>query len=271
MYFYNARYYDSYLNRFIQADTIVPDPGNPQDLNRFSYVRNNPVRYTDPTGHCIFGIDTLVCLAAGGAIVGAAIGYGKQVYDNVQSGMDVKDALTTDIDAEPIVKGAFLGATIPVVGAYVATAFGVGGAATAAGGTATAACADGDCTNEIEGASRAIQRLPNFADIQKAVEHYAKHVKGVIFKNGESLTKPGGPDMPEFGSFGEYIDAARSFLSGPAADGVMQVIRASGDLVRFDPSTGYFGVLSSDQVIRTFFRPDGNEAQQLQYFLEQIR
>jgi len=29
----------------------VPNPYNPQDLNRFSYVRNNPIRYNDPTGH----------------------------------------------------------------------------------------------------------------------------------------------------------------------------------------------------------------------------
>ena len=33
-----------------RADTIVPDPGDPQALNRYSYVLNNPVRYTDPTG-----------------------------------------------------------------------------------------------------------------------------------------------------------------------------------------------------------------------------
>ena len=49
--FYNARYYDPLLRRFISPDTIVPDPGNPQDLNRYSYVRNNPVRYSDPTGN----------------------------------------------------------------------------------------------------------------------------------------------------------------------------------------------------------------------------
>ena len=51
LYFYNARYYDPYLNRFIGPDTIIPDPANPQDLNRYSYARNNPLRYTDPTGH----------------------------------------------------------------------------------------------------------------------------------------------------------------------------------------------------------------------------
>jgi len=49
--FYNARYYDPALGRFLQADTIVPEPGNPQALNRYSYSANNPQRYTDPTGH----------------------------------------------------------------------------------------------------------------------------------------------------------------------------------------------------------------------------
>jgi hypothetical protein len=39
------------LGRFLSADTIVPDPSNPQRLNRFSYTRNNPLKYTDPTGH----------------------------------------------------------------------------------------------------------------------------------------------------------------------------------------------------------------------------
>lgn len=39
------------LGRFAQADTIVPDPGNPQSLNRYSYVLNNALKYTDPTGH----------------------------------------------------------------------------------------------------------------------------------------------------------------------------------------------------------------------------
>ncbi len=35
----------------LQADTIIPEPGNPQALNRYSYVLNNPLKYTDPTGH----------------------------------------------------------------------------------------------------------------------------------------------------------------------------------------------------------------------------
>ena len=30
----------------------MPDPKNPQSLNRYSYVHNNPMGYTDPTGRC---------------------------------------------------------------------------------------------------------------------------------------------------------------------------------------------------------------------------
>jgi RHS repeat-associated protein len=51
LYYYNARYYDPELGRFIQPDTKVPDFSNPQSYNRYSYCVNDPLRYTDPTGH----------------------------------------------------------------------------------------------------------------------------------------------------------------------------------------------------------------------------
>ncbi len=69
LYFYQARYYNPALGRFISPDSIVPEPGNPQSLNRYSYVTNNPLRYTDPTGH-FFGLDDLII----GVVVGAIIG-----------------------------------------------------------------------------------------------------------------------------------------------------------------------------------------------------
>ncbi len=51
LYFYEARYYDPVLGRFISPDTIVPDPENPQALSRYSYVLNNPLQYIDPSGN----------------------------------------------------------------------------------------------------------------------------------------------------------------------------------------------------------------------------
>jgi RHS repeat-associated protein len=46
-----ARWYDPYIGQWIEPDSIVPDPTNPQSLNRYSYTLNNPLRYNDPTGH----------------------------------------------------------------------------------------------------------------------------------------------------------------------------------------------------------------------------
>jgi RHS repeat-associated protein len=56
LYFYNARWVDVYLNRWLQPDSIIPDPGNVLDWDRYSYVRNNPLKYSDPSGHCVYGV-----------------------------------------------------------------------------------------------------------------------------------------------------------------------------------------------------------------------
>ncbi|NIP28326.1 MAG: RHS repeat-associated core domain-containing protein, partial [Phycisphaerae bacterium] len=59
---YNARYYNPLVGRFVAADTVVPDYQNPQKLNRYSYVRNNPLKYIDPTGHAdVCGITAEDC------------------------------------------------------------------------------------------------------------------------------------------------------------------------------------------------------------------
>ena len=57
LYDYGARFYDSLTGRFISPDPLFfHEPEKillqPQELNLYSYVRNNPINLTDPTGLC---------------------------------------------------------------------------------------------------------------------------------------------------------------------------------------------------------------------------
>ena len=86
LYYYNARMYDPALGRFTQADTIVPEPSRPLAFDRYAYVYNNPVRYSDPSGHCIFaGVDTIACLLVALKI----LDYGWTAWDMWQAGRTI--------------------------------------------------------------------------------------------------------------------------------------------------------------------------------------
>jgi len=54
LYFYETRYYDSTLGRFISPDNVIPDALNPDAFNRYSYALNNPILYSDPSGEWAF-------------------------------------------------------------------------------------------------------------------------------------------------------------------------------------------------------------------------
>jgi len=66
IYYYGARFYSADIGRFLSPASIVPGAGNPQALNRYSYVLNNPLRYTDPSGHCMPGINCPPGMGGGG-------------------------------------------------------------------------------------------------------------------------------------------------------------------------------------------------------------
>ena len=52
----NGRIYDPLIARMTSADPMVPDPLNGQAWNRYSYVVNNPLAFTDPSGYCFLGL-----------------------------------------------------------------------------------------------------------------------------------------------------------------------------------------------------------------------
>ena len=48
--YYGARYYDAKVGRFMGVDAWEGDMRDPQSLNKYAYVVNNPLKYLDPTG-----------------------------------------------------------------------------------------------------------------------------------------------------------------------------------------------------------------------------
>lgn len=91
----------------------------------------------------------------------------------------------------------------------------------------------------------------NFASEERLEEHWLKH----------------GMNPSEFSptlSKDEYLAKARVFFASRDAE-VLLKVRDNGDELRFRPSTSEFGVLRSDQVIRTYFRPNDG----LQYWERQ--
>ncbi len=171
LYFYHARYYAPDLGRFIQADTIVQAPADPQTLNRYTYAGNNPVKYTDPSGHGwfskFFGSILQILGILGAPFTGGAslwLAFGGTVWSGVQAvqahqfgawaaGFAVSAALGFAFQLSSIsnfalqvgvnaVKGAAIGAIAGGVGSLVAGgSFGEGAGYGAIGGAAGGAIA----------------------------------------------------------------------------------------------------------------------------------
>ena len=102
----NGRLYDPLLHRFLAPDNYVQDPYNTQNFNRYGYVYNNPLLYTDPSGEVFVPI-----------LIGAAVAAATYTVT----------ALTADV---PFTAGGLAKATL-IGAASGAMTFGIGEAATA--------------------------------------------------------------------------------------------------------------------------------------------
>ena len=75
LYYFGARYYDPAIGRFISADSIVPSASDAQTFNRYTYARDNPIVYVDPTGHFLDFIGNFFSAVWSGiTTIGSAIG-----------------------------------------------------------------------------------------------------------------------------------------------------------------------------------------------------
>jgi len=111
-----SRYYDPDIGRFLNADDVnYLDPETIGGLNLYAYCLNNPIKYSDCSGHFPFLIALILGL---GIIVGGALG-GKHAYDKaIKAGKTGADLFWSTVG------GAILGAGVGLAagGFIVATA-----------------------------------------------------------------------------------------------------------------------------------------------------
>lgn len=96
----NGRLYDPVLHRFLSPDNYIQNPFNTQNFNRYGYVLNNPLKYSDPSGEFIIA-----------ALIGAAISV-------------IANGIINSIYGEGFFKGAGKAAIFGAIGG--AAAFGIG-------------------------------------------------------------------------------------------------------------------------------------------------
>ncbi len=166
-YDYGARSYDPALGRFVQSDVVIPQRGDPQSLNRYAYVRNNPFKYVDETGHC-WGIANGI--------------RNLPTYGTTCNNLDMALTIAQHPEATAAQKAgavAYIAAegtahTVVLVGGGILAWKGAAAAISAIGGTgaavtlskvgevaAGAACVDGDCTDEVRDGLNLLERTAN--------------------------------------------------------------------------------------------------------------
>ena len=110
----NGRVYDPTTARFLSADPHIQAPSETQSYNRYSYVKNNPLKYVDPSGFLFSGLKKRFKKAVQGLknyIKGEAkTGFGSNPYSSLKN-FHYNIFLPTDLGAQILhsepVKGFF--------------------------------------------------------------------------------------------------------------------------------------------------------------------
>ena len=133
LYYLNSRYYDANTCRFISPDDTeyLGANGDLNSYNLYAYCSNNPVMYTDPSGH--FVVSALIGAIIAGALVGALTKYVPDVCEKaIQDGFQWNDLA---IDKESLKEYTIAAAKGAVLGAAYGTGLGMAAAAFQAGAT----------------------------------------------------------------------------------------------------------------------------------------
>jgi RHS repeat-associated protein len=226
-----GRTYNPVLGRFMQADPFIQAPDNLQSYNRYSYVLNNPMSYTDPSGYFFKKLGNLIkdnwrIIAAAvvsyytfGAVSGMLLNSGGLCAANLTLGQAMLAGAASGFVGGAIVsgnlrgatKGALTGAITGGVSQHLSasgTSFKDASyriAVSAAGGCAAGEVSGGNCS---DGA-----RKPALAQaVLVSMEAYSGYKHSLKAAEGDPVVKAYGEGVhdPKVPNVGESIEIARN-------------------------------------------------------------
>ncbi len=243
--YYMTRYYDSDVGRFIQPDPLLlridqmtEDErneflSNPQNLNAYTYAKNNPVKYVDPDGEEAI----LAALIVAAIFVSTFIG--------------VQNVAAPDVNSPPV----YTKSDVEVAGEL-------------ATGAVTAAAALGApkaVQKIVQFGFRTVRQLKSYrqmvangVDPKVAAQRTSNYENawGKSQKIEDHFIRHG---EKEFGysSAEEYIQKAQDFFY---QKGTQRKIDVDGSIRVYDSKTNTFGAYNSDGTIKTFMKPKGGQS-----------
>ena len=259
LYYYNSRYYDADLGRFTQPDPFVQSPGDPQSLNRYSYVRNNPINLIDPSGHFWWFIAAIVVAAFKAAVVGAIVGAAVNAAVAAIRGEDVGRAAVRGA-AAGAASGALLGAGGFAIGAQGLALAGTAKTLAEVGIAAASGAVGGGVDSRYQGGSFSDGLLPGAAS--GVLGYGASRAIGAVAQRW-------GLPTPEPGAPGQQVGLMQSFRQWLKNDPV-EVFRVEG-AANTRISIGPGGQVGIPDTSRTLFLNFGQQDRANAFLQQRLR
>ena len=124
LYYLMARYYDPETTTFISPDTVdYLEPETIGVVDLYAYCLNNPISYTDPSGHSVFLTMLIIGIVAGAAIGGTMKGV--SAYNDGQRGWGAGGAIMGGVMGGTLVLGGAAGLASVLPGGMAIAGFGL--------------------------------------------------------------------------------------------------------------------------------------------------
>ena len=189
----NGRVYDPVLGRFMTADPYIQAPGNLQSYNRYAYVLNNPLAYTDPSGYflkklfknkALRAVVAIAALVFAPEIYAAAGSWGAATFGSAAIGQGIVGGALIGYVSSGTLQGTLTGGLSGAMFGAIGD-LGLAGfekvLAHAAGGCVMGAISGGDCASGALAAGAGAALGPVFADFGRVGEGIARAVVGGTF------------------------------------------------------------------------------------------